>query len=71
MFLGGWLDGGSKRRFKDCLQQSQIVHNFNIPRFERVLSAAQAAKVIVKKLKPEELRLLEATLNASSEGKVF
>ena len=37
-------------------------------RFERVLSAAQAAKVIIKKLKPEELKLLEATLNASGEG---
>jgi hypothetical protein len=33
-----------------------------------VLSAAQAAKVIIKKLKPEELKLLEATLNASGEG---
>ena len=37
-------------------------------RFERVLSAAQAAKVIVKKLKPEDLKLLEATLNSSAEG---
>jgi hypothetical protein len=40
-------------------------------RFERVLSAAQAAKLIVKKLKPEELKLLEATLNASTEGTVY
>jgi len=35
------------------------------------LSAAQAAKVIVKKLKPEDLKLLEATVNSSAEGKLF
>ncbi len=49
----------------------QLVYNdnvFNFFRFERVLSAAQAAKVIIKKLKPEDLKLLEATLNASAEG---
>ncbi len=40
----------------------------NTLKFERVLSAAQAAKVIMKKLNPDELKLLEATVNHATQG---
>ena len=37
--------------------------------FDKVLNAAQAAKIISRKIKPEQMKLLEAAVNSASDGK--
>ena len=37
--------------------------------FDKVLNAAQAAKIIARKIKPEQMKLLEAAVNSASDGK--
>ena len=37
--------------------------------WEKVLNAAQAAKIIARKIKPEQMKLLEAAVNSASDGK--
>ena len=39
--------------------------------FDKVLGAAQAAKLIAKKIDPAQMKLLEAVVNASKEGKTI
>ncbi len=36
--------------------------------FDKILGAAQAAKLIAKKISPDQMKLLEASVNASKEG---
>ena len=38
--------------------------------FDKVLGAAQAAKIIARKIKPEQMKLIEAAINSSSDGKL-
>lgn len=37
--------------------------------FDKILGAAQAAKIIAKKISPEQMKLLEASVSAAKEGK--
>ena len=40
----------------------------NTLKFDKILGAAQAAKLLAKKISPEHMKLLEASVNASKEG---